>query len=79
MNKTRFIQIRVTKNQYERINNNARAKGFLTVSAYIRDLALGKDAAFERKVNELYEEIVGKNKKDSKTSGQSNHINYETM
>lgn len=58
MNKTRTIQFRVTRDQYERIINNARAKGYLNISAYLRDLALNKDLVFEKKFNELYEIIV---------------------
>ena len=65
MNKTRFIQFRVTRNQYERITINANAKGYVNISAYLRDLALNKDMVFERKFNEIYE-VITKIKKNSK-------------
>ena len=58
MNKTRSIQFRVTRDQYERIINNARIKGYLSISAYLRDLALNKDYAFQRKLDEIHEHIV---------------------
>ena len=47
MNKTRFIQFRVTRDQYERIKNNARAKGYLNLSHFLRDLALDKNLIFD--------------------------------
>ena len=61
MKSTKFIQIRVTLPQLERIVINAQAKGHKTISEYIRKLALEKDMVFERKFNELYKEIM-KNK-----------------
>ena len=63
MNRTRFIQFRVTRDQYERIKNNARAKGYLNLSHYLRDLALDKNLMFEQKFNEMYEVIVKRDKK----------------
>lgn len=63
--KTRFIQFRVTRDQYERIKNNARAKGYLNLSHYLRNLALEKNFVFEQKFNEIYEVIVKGNKKDT--------------
>jgi len=71
--KTRFIQLRVTKDQYERIINNSRAKGYLNVSAYLRDLALEKDLVFQKKFNEIYGVIV-KNKRDSATRHSSDYL-----
>ena len=58
----RMILIRVTRNQAERIRNNAHAKGFKTVSAYIRSIALEHDLQFDQKFNRLYETIL--NSKD---------------
>ena len=64
MNRTRFIQFRVTRDQYERIKNNARAKGYLNLSHYLRDLALDKNLVFEQKFNEIYEVIMKGNKRE---------------
>lgn len=58
MVKNKTIQIRVTKNQHERISNNAKAKGFVTISAYLRDLALNSDSNIERKIDEIYRRIL---------------------
>lgn len=40
MVKTRDITLRVTIEEHERIKNTAYAKGFPTISAFIRDFAL---------------------------------------
>ncbi len=45
--KTRFIQIRVTPEQYERIKNKAYSKGYKTLTSFILHLALEKDILFE--------------------------------
>ena len=52
------IFVRVTENQFERIRNNAHAKGFKTISGYVRSLTLRNDLIFEKKFNELYAKIV---------------------
>jgi len=58
MIKNRCLRVKVTTNQHERIKVNAQAKGFKTISDYIRSLALDKDMAFDHKFNELYDKIV---------------------
>jgi len=65
MAKTKFIQIRVTKSQFEQIKNNAYAKGFINISAYIRKLALEQNSLFERKINEMYDTLITKDKKQT--------------
>ena len=62
MAKTRFVQFLVNANQYERIKLNAQARGYASMAAYLRDLALTKDVIFERKLNEMYDMIVKGNK-----------------
>lgn len=52
--KTRFIQIRVTSEQYERIKNKAQAKGYKTLTSFLRTLALEKDMIFEQRFAEIY-------------------------
>jgi len=54
----KYIQVRVTREQYERIKNKAQAKGFKTISSFIRKLALEKDLLFEQKFEEMYRAIV---------------------
>ncbi len=63
MAKIRFILFRVTQTQYERIKNNAHAKGHKTLSGYLRDLALNKDLLFEQRFNEMYDILVSLEKK----------------
>ena len=60
MPKTRLIQFRVSRLEHERIYNNARAKGFRTISGYIRHIALNRDLVFEKMFNEMYEVIMKK-------------------
>jgi len=52
MSNTRRIDFRVSRNDYERIINNAQAKGYSTISAYLRSIALDKDIFLESKVLE---------------------------
>ena len=68
MAKTRYIQVRVNQDQFERIKNNVSAKGKKTVSEYARDLMLEKNLYFERKFDEMYEEIrnISKSMKSKK-------------
>jgi hypothetical protein len=60
MAKTRMILFRVTPTQYERILNNASAKGHKTMAGYLRYLALNKDMVFEKRFNEMYNVVVRK-------------------
>ena len=70
MPKLRRVEFRVHKSDYERIVNNARAKGFCTLSKYLRSLALEKDFFIEktvidtnRKVTEILQKIEKKTPK----------------
>ena len=58
MPKNKMIIIRVSKLQYERIVNNAQAKGHKTVSNYIRSIALGFDMLTETKIQKIFEAVV---------------------
>ena len=40
MAKNHDVRVRVAKDQYDRIVNHARAKGFVAISAFIRDVTL---------------------------------------
>ena len=61
MAKTRYIQVRLTNNQYERICNNAQAKGYRTLSSYLRHVALDRDLIFDKHFLEIHKIITGKN------------------
>lgn len=59
--KNRLIIIRVDNEQHARIFNNAKAKGFSTVSGYLRTLALEYNLASDFKIqenNKLLKEII---------------------
>ena len=49
-----MILFRVSQTQYERILNNAQAKGHKTLASYLRNLALEKDILFEQRFLEMY-------------------------
>jgi len=57
MTNSKYLFIRVTKIQHERIRNNAEAKGFKTISSYIRTIALEYDLNSQKKIDEMYEII----------------------
>jgi hypothetical protein len=54
MAKTAMIRVRVSAKEYESIRNNAAIRGFATVSAFLRSLALERDLWLEKKVQETY-------------------------
>ncbi len=58
MSKTRYVQVRVNQDQFERIKNNASAKGKKTLAEYARESMLEKPLIFERKFEEMYQEIM---------------------
>ena len=71
---TKVIIARVTKNQHERIKINAQAKGFKTISNYIRALALEKDMVFDQKFDELYDKIINNSESDKGNNKNNNKL-----
>ncbi len=61
--KTIRMQFRVDKNQYERILNLSKAKGFYHIADYVRYAVLEKDLSFERKFEEVHQVILSLVKK----------------
>ena len=57
----RTLIVRLTKNQHERVKNNAESKGYKTISSYIRSLALEHDLGFVKKFDEIYTKLIDKN------------------
>ncbi|MBL7055037.1 hypothetical protein ISS05_04735 [Candidatus Woesearchaeota archaeon] len=55
------LMVRLTRNQHERIRMNAEAKGYKTLSDYIRTLALEHDLDFKEKVDKIYCKVVDEN------------------
>lgn len=64
MNRT--IQIRLKKEQYERIKNYSDMKGFSSLSGYLRFVALDQDFVMQQKISEIHAHLLG-NKIHSKT------------
>lgn len=55
----RTIQIRLTRDQYERIKNYSRMKGFNSLSAYLRFVALEQDFVLRQKIYEIHAHLLG--------------------
>lgn len=68
------ILIRVTKNQHERIKNNAHARGYRTVSAYIRSLTLEHALHFEVKFDRLYQMLIKDEGRKESAQNQFTHL-----
>ena len=66
MVKIRTIQMRLTRQQYDRIKNDCSVKGFSSLSAYIRHLALDRDDSLARKISEMHAILMGTSKKIKK-------------
>jgi len=67
----RCLIVRLTKNQHERVRTNAEAKGYKTISSYIRALALEQNMNFEDKFNEIYNKLIND---DSDTGEKENDV-----
>lgn len=66
MVKNRSVQVRLTKNQYERIWNNCGARGFATLSDYIRYVTLVQDLATQQKIHEIHDLLIGSTERKKK-------------
>ena len=68
MNKNHIIKLLLTKEQKERIEVNAQLCGYVTLSSYLRAVALNHDAGFMFRFNKLYDKImeVDSNEQDAK-------------
>ena len=58
MPKNHRIEVLCTVDEHERIRNNAQAKGFPTVSAFVRELALRNPLTTEQQVAEIHSAII---------------------
>jgi hypothetical protein len=59
MVRNRSVQVRLTKDQYERIRANCSVRGFGTLSSYIRFTALDQDFVLLQKVHEIHRHLLG--------------------
>jgi thermostable 8-oxoguanine DNA glycosylase len=53
-----IVKFLVDREQLARLKANASAKGYKTLSAYLRNLALDRDIAFEKMIIEIHREVV---------------------
>ncbi len=58
MIKTHRIEVLCTPDEHERIINNAKTKGFSTVSAFFRDFGLKNPLTSEERIAEIHSAIV---------------------
>lgn len=54
MRKNRTVQVRMTKDQHDRLLGNCKICGFHSLSAYIRHVAIEKDFTYHRKIDEIH-------------------------
>lgn len=55
----RRIQVRLTRDQYERLKNHSEVRGFGSLSAYIRFMALDQDLVLQQKLYEIHAHLLG--------------------
>ena len=55
----RTIQIRLAREQYERIKEDCQQKGFESLSSYLRHLALHQDDLLHERIRNIHDHIVG--------------------
>lgn len=59
MVKTRAIQVRLTCKQHERLQENAQAWGFPSISSYLRYVGLDQDFSLHLMVTEIRNHLIG--------------------
>jgi len=75
MPQSRDIRVRVTKDQLDRIKLNAQAKGFKSISSYMRYLCLEYNQHVESKIIETNKILKQMNKTEPvKDKNNINHI-----
>lgn len=52
-------QVRLTKDQYERLKQNAITRGFSYLSSYVRFMTLDHDLWMAKKVEEMHAHLLG--------------------
>ena len=67
----KYLFVRLTKNQYERIRIKAEAKGYKTISSYVRALTLGNDLGFEQKFDKMYDKVVNEDSENREINNNS--------
>lgn len=70
------IQIRLTRQQYEKMKNETQRRGFNSLSTYIRHQTLHRDDIIERKIHEIHHAVteVPKQKRPPKYHSNKNEL-----
>jgi hypothetical protein len=58
MVRLRALQVRVTRDQYERLKQAATNKGFASLSSYVRYVTLEHESFIERKILEIHQHLI---------------------
>jgi len=58
------IQIKLKRDQYERIKNDSQIKGFNSMSAYLRYLALNQNFILQGKISEIHAYLIEDNRNE---------------
>lgn len=59
MVKNRTIQVRMTRDQYERIKQHSQMRGFSSLSSYMRFVALDQDFILFQKICDMHTHLLG--------------------
>ena len=60
------VQVRLTRNQWERLRNYAEMNGFSSLASYIRYVALDQDFVLRQKIFEIHSFLLGDQSKSKK-------------
>lgn len=71
MVKNRTIQVRLSRQQYDRIKRDSVDKGFGTLSSYFRYLALHREQAISNMIIQIHDSVVGNDPRADKTRGRT--------
>ena len=58
-NKTRTVKFLVTPDQFVRLINIMESRGFTEISAYCREMLLGRSLRESDKIEAIYQKVVG--------------------
>lgn len=59
----RAVQVRFTRDQHERLKQNAEQKGFPSIATYVRWVSLQQDVFLEQRIMEIHAFLLGKEKR----------------
>ena len=56
---TRAVQVRLSREQHARVRQNSESRGFASLAAYLRYVALDQDLAQHQKICEIHQHLLG--------------------